>query len=159
MVAAIKNSETLIEEIRSDLNFVGTDDAVLTDTKINEYIFRHINVEQTFTFTKIVTGLYTTSLAWNTRIYGLDFTGEDGVTYQLNPSGSIHVTTGTATATSISATGCLVWYNEIIVDLLYWLATHRSIEAGVNVPMGSYTPRTSEEILAMASVWQGITNG
>jgi hypothetical protein len=134
-------------------------DQVLTDEKILEFIFQRMDSEQTFTFTKLTTGVYQYLMSKDCMIYGLSFTGEDGVTYTSNASGSIHVTAGTATATSISATGCLVYFNMVIVDILKWMATHRSIEAGVTVPMGSYMPRTSQEILDMASVWEGITNG
>ncbi len=158
MAAPDYTYRTVIDEVRSSLD-IGDTDQVIDDEVILEYVFKYINVTQSFEFQEIITGkLYTTTVSPEHMIYELRFTGESDIKYQVNASGSIRVTTGTATATSITATGSLVWYNMVIIDLLHWMATHRSIEAGVNVPMGTYTPRTAREILDMASIWQGITN-
>ena len=150
-------TRSVIDEVRDNLRMPGTDQ-VLTDEEILRIVFKYFESQSTFTFTKYTTGVYICSLEPDTLIYGLSFTGEDEVDYQANCTGSIHVTSGSATATSISATGCLVWLRPVMVDILHFLATHRSIEAGVTVPMGTYTPRTSQEILDMASHWTGITS-
>ena len=161
MAAAEYTYRTVIDEVRGALNMPGSEQ-VLTDEVILSFIFQHIEQSQTFVFNYKINGtLYVYQLSPDTKIYNLRFTGEDDVEYQVNASGSIRITggdTGEHSESQITATGCLVWFNQVMADLLYWMATNRSTEAGINVPMGSYTPRTSSELMEMASVWQGITN-
>lgn len=158
MTAAVYNNTTVITKVREALCWPGSD-KVVDDDQIEEFILMHIDQESSFTFTRYMTGIYRCDLARGAMIYNLTFTGEDNITYSTYPTGTIKVTDGTATATTITATGCHCNFKHVMVDVLHWLATNRSIEAGVSVPVGTYTPRTAGEILDMASVWEGITNG
>lgn len=161
MAAGTVNVVTLLTELKLYLNDV--DGNLITDAQYEEFIFDNFisGDEQDFIFDKAITGIYTYragGLALFT-VGSTPFAPEDDIVYTLNPRGSIKVTTGTATATQITVTGVRVDWDELRVDCLMFLATHRSMEVAQALGDGNYDPgivRTA--LIEQAEVIRGVTS-
>lgn len=169
MAGAVYTYTTVLDEVRLSLGWKGTD-KVLTDAEIERSIYSHIpNLSQAWNFSVKLTGkLYTSD---NKYPYGLmllgtggagavggpTFTGEDDKVYVSNAKGSIRVTTGTHSTTSITVEGARVEYPALMVEILHFLATNRCQEISVSVGYeGISSAQIHSQLLEMADYWTGI---
>ena len=161
MADGVINSVTLLNELKLHLNDKSAADAgFITDAEYERFIFNNFvsGDEQDFVFDKASTGIYV-HRAGGLVLYAADFTAEDDVTYTLNPRGSIKVTAGTATVTQITVTGVRVDWDELLVEVLLFLANHRSREVAQALGDGNYDPgivRTA--LIEQAEVIRGVTS-
>jgi hypothetical protein len=155
-------TQTAIDIIRREIQ--DTNSRFITeDDYIEEIIYQHLDAnENTYTFTQRVTG---SSAVWTWSLNGKrfmlwnpSFSEESGCDYRLNANGSIKLTSGTDTRTSIDVTGTRLDFNACMVDLLQRLITKVAQEAPMSVGDGSYTPPTEERLRAVLQQYRGVVN-
>lgn len=167
MVAGTYTVVTVLDEVRLALSMKGTD-AFVTDDEIERFIYANIEgtTRSTHNFTLITaattgpSGVYACvdGRPYGLMLFGPTMTCEADCVYVLNARGSITVTSGTPTATSITVTGIPVDFSTVMVQLLHWLATHRAQEISESMGGGSISPGgVKDQLIDMCEYWQGIT--
>jgi len=168
MAAPVYTYVTVLDEIRYALDIVGTD-KIITDAILKRFIFNNIqNQSQNWSFQYKLSGLLYTSddnypygimligTGGSGAVGGPTFTGETDVEYLVNAKGSIEVTSGTHSEDTISVEGARVDFPAVMVEVLHYLASHRSQEMAVNSQSGNTSPSgMKDELLSMADYWRG----
>jgi len=165
MAAGSYTVVTVTDHVRLAIDMRGTD-AWLTDAEINGFIYENITATRgDFSFqlvTSATTGPSGVYKCFHGYSYGLYLWGptmsvEADCIYVLNSKGAITVTSGTPTATAITVTGAVVDFSAVMVQLLHWLATHRSKEISASAGGGSINSQgIHAQLLEMADYWTGI---
>lgn len=149
-------SRTILDEVKLALNDSGND--FMSDTEYKRYIFKHlISDSNTYAFQSRVSGsLWTYSVGREYWFYGGSFTEESACDYNYYPNGSIELTSGTDTRSSIDVTATLIDFPELILDICQTLLLHRSKEASSSIGGASYTPPDEARIREVMEIWRGI---
>jgi hypothetical protein len=158
MVAGTITIHNVIDEVALALRDTGR--SLFTDDEdYYSFILPHMVGEaQTFVFTERLPGYFLYSESKTHFLYpATPFTAESGITYQLHCKGTIRVTVGTHAGGDISVTAVQVDFNEIMVDVLMYLATHRAQEASVVLGDGSMNVEdTQRKWMEMAEFYRGV---
>ena len=166
MVAGSYTVVSVLDEVRLALNMKGTD-AFLSDDEIERFIYDNVDgtTRSTWQFYLITasaagaTGVFKCShgYPYGLFLHGPTMTAEDDCVYVINSRGSIAVTSGTPTANPIEVTGIRVDFPNVMVQVLHWLASHRSMEISASAGSGSLSSSgVQESLLRMADYWTGI---
>jgi hypothetical protein len=166
MAAGSYTVVTVRDEVRLALAMKGSD-AFLTNAEIDRFIFKHLigttrGVYNFMLVTAVSTGpsgvyIHNNGKPYGLMLFGPTMTAEADCVYVLNASGSITVTSGAPSATSIDVTGIPVDFPGVMVELLHYLATHRAQEISVSIGDGSVSAESVHaKLLEMADYWTGI---
>lgn len=142
----------------------------LEDYQLYEFAQQHIvSANTTVQLSKRSTGVYTyqmgyapVAMLFNTP--AAPFTGDADVTYYTyanGPTVRAYTSGGTVpvnhSSDTISLTGALVDFNEMMYHILTWLASYRAMAISQSYGNGSLSPgEMRKELLEMAASWRGV---
>lgn len=147
----------IIESIRHAIN--DSTAKFITDSQLKGIILKHtIGQEQTWTFTRKGSGIYKFGdgplYLWNPT-YAEDTSVSPIPDYTFHFTGILEGAGDSRT--SISVTGLQIDYNNIMAEILCWLATNKAREIAQSNEAGSFSPNTVRaELMKQASVWRGF---
>jgi len=132
----------------------------MSDSWFKSKIFEHFRTDKqtTYSFGKRATGVWT--LRHDGRkiwLYDMSFTGQDDCEYTVNCTGSIELTVGTDTNTTLTVSGTEINFPELVVDVIQYLITHKAQLEAASVGAMSFTPMDEERLQRVAEMWRGIT--
>ena len=142
----------------------------IEDYELYEFAQNHIiQSNTTLQLTKKATGVYTCNQRYSPAAILLNtpaapFTGDADVTYYTytrGPSVRAYTSGGTTpvdhSSDTISLSGAVIDFNEMMFQLLTWLASYRAMSISQTYSTGSITPsEMRRELLDMAATWRGI---
>lgn len=165
MAAAVLTVETALEIVKLGRN--DTLGAWLSDAQYRSLILGHVKeTSNTRTFTAI-NSTNTFFVAENGRYRGshdlllfdsdtAPITGADDRVYEVSARGTIAVTTGAHTSSTITTTASVIDYGALMKDIFYHLAIHSSIPIAQSFGDISITPGAIfKYLLEAAEHWEG----
>ena len=159
---------TIYDEVKDAMNFNADDTDVsassvattfLTQAIIDRLTFRRIvNNETQYTAELATDNIFVAYLGGYTYWLNPTFTGESGsptgVAYTVNASGSIEVTSGTHSTTSITVTAAGVNFALLMVDVFRYCGNYFSRQVAASYGPTSISPQTvRQELMRQASHW------
>jgi len=161
MADAVLTNQSVLQELK--LLIRDNDNDWMTDLWYESKIYEHFRTDQQNTYTFNKRGTLGDKVTWTYRndglkvmFYGLTFTGEDDAEYQVNCNGSVQLTSGTDSNTTLTMTGTEVNFPELIVDVCQYLITHKAQDESVNVGAVSFTPQDEARLINIMEYWRGI---
>ena len=148
--------ETLLARLKTILN---DQKGWLTDQQYNGFIFNHLILDSsTYNYQVRASGVWNYNLGEKLWLFDPTFTGVDDASYFIYADGSINETTDTKidTSNSISVSGTLCDFVEVVVEVIQYLKTHKSQQESVNVGSVSFTPQDEERLTVIQEDWRGI---
>ena len=164
MAVAVFNNTTVEDLMREALRDLGKeiDDSTfdfIAEATYRRFILRHLDQETNWTFQKVYTGI------WNYAsgpivLYGMTFEADDDTVYTVSADGSIDQTTGTDTRETIIVSACLINYNLLMSEFLFFLAANHAQDIATSVQGVSKSPNNiRKELMDMSAAFRGATGG
>ena len=142
---------TLLDELKNILD----DDSnkYMSDAEYNGFIFKHTEVEGTYGFNKMRTGLYVyQGRQWFENI---SFSEDTATAYTAYFTGSINVTTGVDPRDLISVTATTCNFPEVIVDICRYILSANALKGPTSIGGGFFAPANVEFIKRTLETWRG----